>query len=564
MKFDQIPYERVEIDKYEAEFNSLLDELKNASNIDEASKAMTEIYAKRVEFDTSLELSYIRYTLDTGDSAQEEEANLVQSYQPRVIDLVNEYYKAINSSSLKAEIENKWGGHLLKIAEYAVSGFDPKIIEEKKIENKLASDYMKLKGTAEIEFNGEKLNLPGLRKYTVSEDREVRKAAHSARQDFFYNNRESFDKNLDELIKVRQKMAEKMGHKNFIALGYKWMSRLDYDQEMVESFRKQIVEEIVPLTRKLRARQLKRLAYEKLEDYDLRFHFLSGNPEPKGTPEEILMKAKKMYAELSPETDTFFNYMLDYNLMDVINRPGKADAGYCWSVSKYKHPFIFANFNGTAGDVDVLTHEAGHAFQFFESRNYDVLEYRETSADAAEIHSMSMEFLTYPWMQSFFEEDTDKYYFSHLNGCLLFLPYGCAVDHFQHILYEKPEMTPDERAATWKEMEALYMPDWPGNAHPNLESGRFFTSQGHIFESPFYYIDYVLAQICAFQFWIKARNNREAAWADYLKLCQAGGTGSFLELVELAGLESPFKDGTVKKVTSEISDYLDSIDDSKF
>jgi len=494
----------------------------------------------------------------------EEESNIVQSYNPRVIDLINEFYKILNDSPLKSEIEEVWGAHLLKLSEYNVSSFDPKIIEDKKIEAKLASDYMKLKGTAVIEFEGEKLNLPGIRKYAVSEDREVRKKALLATQDFFHKNHKAFDENLDQLIKVRHRMAQKMGHENFIPLGYKWMTRIDYDQKMVEGFRKQIVDEIVPLTRKLRAKQKARLGYDSLEDYDLGFKFLSGNPKPKGTPEEILMKAKKMYSELSPETDTFFNYMLDHDLMDVINRPGKADAGYCWSVSQYKHPFIFANFNGTAGDVDVLTHEAGHAFQYFESRKYDTLEYWHTSADAAEIHSMSMEFLTYPWMQSFFEEDTEKYYFSHLNGCLLFLPYGCAVDHFQHILYEKPEMTADERAAAWKEMEALYLPDWPANAHPNLESGRFFQKQGHIFESPFYYIDYVLAQICAFQFWLKARENRDEAWADYLKLCQAGGTGSFLELVELAGLESPFKEGTVKKVTTEISDYLDSIDDSKF
>jgi len=255
---------------------------------------------------------------------------------------------------------------------------------------------------------------------------------------------------------------------------------------------------------------------------------------------------------------------LKYDLLDVINRPGKADAGYCWCLSDYKHPFIFANFNGTSGDIDVLTHEAGHAFQYFKSRNYDIIEYRSPSSESAEIHAMSMEFLTYPWMEGFFKEDAEKYFFSHLNNSLLFMPYGCAVDHFQHIIYKNPNYTPNQRAGVWKEMQDLYLPDYKMDLTPYLESGRFWQKQAHIYEMPFYYIDYVLAQVCAIQFWQKSTENRTEAWGDYVRLCKAGGTMPFLKLVELANLKSPFEDGTVKGITTGILNHLNAIDDTRF
>jgi M3 family oligoendopeptidase len=271
-----------------------------------------------------------------------------------------------------------------------------------------------------------------------------------------------------------------------------------------------------------------------------------------------------MYHELSPDTDVFFSHMQSANLMDLVNRDGKATGGYCTYISKYEAPYIFSNFNGTSGDIDVLTHEAGHAFQVWSSRQFLFEEYHWPTADAAEIHSMSMEFFTWPWMHLFFGDQTNKYHFMHLAGAIQFLPYGVAVDEFQHMVYEKPEMSPSERNAAWRSLEKAYLPhrDYAGNEH--LEAGRFWHKQSHIFNSPFYYIDYTLAQICAFQFWVKDRQNHQNAWADYLRLCQAGGSHSFLDLVKLANLKSPFEDGCVQSVVNEIQDYLNSVDDSNF
>ena len=283
-----------------------------------------------------------------------------------------------------------------------------------------------------------------------------------------------------------------------------------------------------------------------------------------GTPDDILRGADTMYSELSKDTDRFFQFMRSNNLMDLVNRENKATGGYCTYIDGYKSPYIFSNFNGTSGDIDVLTHEAGHAFQVFLSRNKTITEYNWPTYEACEIHSMSMEFFTWKWMPLFFGEDADKYYFSHMSSALQFLPYGVAVDEFQHFVYENPTATPSVRNQKWREIEQKYLPHRQYDGNTFLENGGFWQKQNHIFASPFYYIDYTLAEICAFQFWKKDRENHQKAWTDYVRLCKAGGSMSFLKLVDLANLRSPFEDGCVESVVGDITNWLDSIDDSRF
>ena len=271
-----------------------------------------------------------------------------------------------------------------------------------------------------------------------------------------------------------------------------------------------------------------------------------------------------MYTDLSPETKEFFNFMRDNELMDLVNKEGKSTGGYCSFIGKYKAPYIFSNFNGTSGDIDVLTHEAGHAFQVYSSRNIGLDEYNWPTYEACEIHSMSMEFFTYPWMDLFFEHETDKYKFAHLASAIKFLPYGVAVDEFQHFVYENPTITSKERNEAWRKIERKYLPHIDYGDNLFLKNGGFWQKQSHIFSSPFYYIDYTLAQVCAFQFWKKDQENHTSAWNDYINLCQAGGSQSFLNLVKLANLMSPFQEDCVKSVIGTIKSWLDSVDDSKF
>ncbi len=561
LKFKDYKYERPDMKKLEGEFLELLKKFDDADSFEAQDEAMKEINDLRNEFDTMADLVYIRHTIDTTDEFYEKENNFIDEVRPIYEGLISKYYSSLVNSKFRKELEEKWNKQLFRIAQLILKTFSPEIIPDLQIENKLVSEYRKLRASAKIMFEGEERNLSQLIPFTQSKDRDIRKRANEAMADFFVETEEKFDEIYDKLVKVRDKISKKLGYKNFVELGYDRMMRSDYDAKMVANFRRQVLEEIVPVATELRGRQSKRLGLDSLKYYDEKFEFLSGNATPKGEPEWIIENGKKMYKELSNETHEFFTYMTDRELLDLVSKKGKAGGGYCTYVSNYKSPFIFSNFNGTSGDVDVLTHEAGHAFQVYSSREYEVPEYIWPTYEACEIHSMSMEFFAWPWMNLFFKEDEKKYKFAHLSDSILFIPYGVVVDEFQHWVYENPEATPEERKKAWSQIEEKYLPHRDYEDNDFLKRGGFWFRQGHIFTTPFYYIDYTLAQVCAIQFWIKSRENKEEAWQDYLRLCKAGGSKSFLELVKLANLKNPFVDGSIKSAVKPVQEWLDDIDD---
>jgi oligoendopeptidase, M3 family len=561
MKFNEYHYERPEVASFEKQFKELLSAFNAASRFEEQDAAMTGLNKLRSEFDTMQQIASIRHSIDTNDEFYKAEQDFFDENGPVVQEYITDYYRALVNSAFRTELEAKWGRQLFQLAELSLKTFSPEVIEDLQQENKLSTEYTKLIASAKIMFDGEERTLSQLSPFQQSTDRSVRKQASEASSGFMSENEAEFDRIYDELVKVRTRIAKKLGFANFVELGYARMSRTDYTAEMVANFRNQVLEHIVPVASKLKERQRERIGVDHLYYYDENLAFLTGNAKPKGSPDWIVENGARMYAELSPETDEFFRYMLDNGLMDLVAKKGKQGGGYCTYISEYGAPFIFSNFNGTAGDIDVLTHEAGHAFQVYESRSFAVPEYAFPTYEACEIHSMSMEFFTWPWMELFFKEDVDKYRFQHLAGSLLFLPYGVTVDEFQHFVYENPDATPAERKAAWREIEKKYLPHRDYEENSYLEHGAFWQRQGHIFGSPFYYIDYTLAQICAFQFWKRMHEDRTAAWADYLNLCRQGGSLSFTELVKVAGLISPFEDGCVTSVIGSIDSWLESVDD---
>ncbi|MGM0836658.1 MAG: M3 family oligoendopeptidase [Bacillota bacterium] len=563
MRFEEFAYTRPNMDEVESKYNAALVRFEGATSAQEQEEAIKEINEIRNELSTDFNLVYIRHSIDTTDEFYKEEQDFLDEIEPLTKALDTKYYKALVISPFRNELEKKWGTQLFSLADCELKTFDDSIIEDLQQENKLTTKYSKLIASAKIPFNGEELTLAQLDPFTESTDREMRKKASEAKFGFFNENKEEFDDIFDALVKLRTKIAQKLGYKNFVELGYARMTRTDYDADMVAKFRDQVKEYIVPLTEKLKERQQARIGVQDLKYYDEGFKFKTGNATPKGSPEWIIENGSKMYEELSQETKEFFQFMIDKNLMDLVAKKGKEAGGYCTYIPTYKTPYIFSNFNGTSGDIDVLTHEAGHAFQVYMSRDFDVPEYNWPTYEACEIHSMSMEFFTWPWMELFFKEDTEKYKFSHLSSAISFLPYGVTVDEFQHFVYENPEATPAERNKAWRDIEDKYLPnrDYDGNEY--LESGGFWQRQGHIYRTPFYYIDYTLAQICALQYWKLSQENPAVAWKSYLELCKLGGSKSFTELVKFAQLRSPFEDGCVESVVGEIENYLNKVDDKE-
>lgn len=566
MKFSEYVYERPDIEAAKREFQTLLDEFNQNISFEHQSTIISKIDDLRERVDAMMNLCYVRHTIDTTDKFYEQEIDFFNTRYPELNEFLTLYYQALIKSPFRQQLEEVWGKQLFTIADLSVRTFEPSILDGLVEENKLDTEYRKVKACAQIPFRGEVYNLSTIEPFELSKDRQTRQEAQNAKWGFFAQHAPQLEGIYDTLVKRRHNMAQQLGYKNYIPLGYARMRRSDYTPEMIASFRQQIVEHVVPVAQKLYDSQAKRLGLDKLKFYDEGFRFLTGNPTPKGDAVWMEERARKMYAELSQETNTFFNFMAERQLMDLVAKNGKETGGYCTYIGgKYRSPFIFSNFNGTSHDVTVLTHEAGHAFQCYEtSHSTELYDYLWPTYEACEIHSMAMEFLTWPWMNLFFEEDTDKFFYEHLGGAIRFLPYGCAVDEFQHVIYANPDMTTAERNAAWREIERKYLPqrDYAGNDF--LENGGFWQKQSHIFSSPFYYIDYVLAQICAFQFWMRCQNDRQGAWADYVKLCKLGGTQSFMELVRLSNLRSPFDTGCVAEVIKPIADFLDSIDDTKF
>ena len=563
MKFKDIEYKRPELEQLKKEYEERLVELEKAADKDEYLKVFKKLNELRGHIYTMKTLCYIRHSINTADEFYDRE----NAYWDQTMPQLQEFEAKMAKILLESPFRNKVDipETLYKLLDYTLKSFSPEIIEDMQEENRLVSEYGKLKSSARIEFDGEVYNLASIAPLMNSDDRDIRRRATQAYNRFFEDNEERFDEIYGRLVKVRDTMAKKLGYENYTPLGYIKMNRLDYDQDMVANYREQVIRDIVPLTVELRKKQAKRLGLEKLECYDLNYNFKSGNPKPHGTLDELVQAALKMYSEMSAETGEFFKMMVDNEMFDLPTRENKEMGGYCDGLFDYKMPFIFANANGTAGDVDVLTHEAGHAFQAYCTfKNVDIPDLCFPTMESAEIDSMSMEFFAHPYSEYFFKEEAEKYHYFHIVSALVFLPYGCLVDHFQHEVYNHPEMSPVQRKQTWRRLEKIYKPDVEYDGFDLLERGGFYFRQGHIFQSPFYYIDYTLAQVCALQFFVRMLKKDEEAWKDYVHICGLGGTRSFVEIVKAAHLKVPFEEGCLKEVASMMKEELEKIDDEEF
>jgi len=559
LPFEQWPFKVPSIKGAVKKIRIFTDEFKKASNQEEALKTWKKASRFSDRFSNEVTHVQVLYTLDTKNKKYEKAMNKLNEGLPVVQAANLDYQKALVASPYRPYLEKNLGSFLFQMIDYSLKGFDEKIVPEAQKENELTMKYGALIASAQIPFRGGTYNLPQMGKFMQDLDRTTRKEASEAYYAYLETIKDQIEGIYGELVKVRTEMARKLGFKNYVELGYIRMNRFDYNPEMVAAYRDQIKEIVTPLAGKIIKNQFKRTGIKKPEIYDLSLTFKDGNPIPLGTTFEKIAHAQKMYDELSPETSYFFKYMVDHHVLDLEARAGKQSGGYMTYFPKYKIPFIFSNFNSTAGDVDVLTHEFGHSFQAYMARNIKIPEYRSPTLESCEIDSMSMEFFAEPWMNLFFDDPT-KYRYSHLADSICFLPYGVTVDEFQHWVYEHPEATPAERDQEWHDLEVKYTPYkvacYRGCKY--MADGHRWLTQSHIFENPFYYIDYTLAQVMAFQFFNLDRKNHKLAWARYLKLCKMGGKYPFVNLVKKDRMKSPFDEGVVKKTIRPLVKVLKS------
>lgn len=557
VSFSEMEYSRPDMEALKETIEKCTEKVKAAKSAAEVKDAYFTVQEKDEAASTMYSLASVRNTIDTNDEFYDSEIAWLREAFANLIPQTNAWAKALTESVFRKELEDELGSQLFKQLDAELMTSDEKIISETIREGELKQAYQKETAVATTDFRGESCNFYGLLKHMNSTDRAERKEAFEAWAGLYEKISEKLDDQYLQLVKLRTEKAKKMGFKTYTDMAYIERGRFDYTKEDAERFREQVRKIITPAVQEIYEKQRNILGVDEFHYYDEFLTFPDGNAVPIGTTAELVEKAHKMYKEMSSETGEFFDFMTKYELFDLETRPGKRMGGYMTRFPEYKAPFIFSNFNGTEADVDVLTHEAGHAFQgYLAMRSIPVAALTGSTAEINEIHSMSMEHFAYPWMGSFFGDKEEKYITAHLKGALCTIPYLVSVDEFQHVVYENPDMTPSDWRKAWREIEKKYMPwrDYDGNEF--LENGGFWMQKQHIFLYPFYYIEYALAQVCAFQYYGRMKEDRSAAWEDYLRLCRAGGTKGYYELLEIGNLMNPFKDGTVEKSTKHVIEEI--------
>ena len=559
MKVSELPYKRVTLEEVTSVMEDVLSRIRNAKSTDDILSAREDYLKILLDYTTFTALAYMRYSINTVDEFYVAENAYYDEIGPSVQNYNVQFASALLDSPFRAELEEKLSPVLFQSLEVARKAMSPEIVEDMVEENKLVREYSDLMSGMEFTFRGETMPRAMLMKYAKSEDRETRRECFEVLGRGLEAHQAELDSIYDRMVHVRDRMAKKMGYRNFIELGYHRMGRLCYDEEKVRVFRENILRDVVPVVARLRTENAKRLGIENYMLYDDGVVIPGGDPTPFGK-DEIFAAAREMYHAMGDETAKFIDMMLENDAFDVDSRKNKWGGGYCTEFPKFKQPFILANFNGTAGDVDVVTHEAGHAFNaFLIADNRFALELGCGGMETAETHSMSMEFFAWPYMEKFFGDKAGDYRFMHALESFSFLPYGTMVDAFQHIVYENPDMTPAERDAAWLDLEKQFRPHISAEGIPYLEKGTRWQYQMHIYESPFYYIDYCLAQTAAFCFLLASREDYDDAFARYLRFSRQGGEKVWTDLLEEAGFPSPFTPGALKTLAERVEALLDGL-----
>ena len=552
-KFRDIVYERPFLNTVRKQAAAWLNEFKKAGSFEEADGLFLNIQKKLEEVMTQNTIAYIRNTMDMSNPFYDDEISFFNRLMPKMMLPIKKTGEALLKSPFRSQFEEKYGSHMLKDTEEQQKLIKLSIVFPSIRENELCTDYSRTAASCSTEFMGETCNFYGLLRHMQSPDRAERKAAFEAWAGLYEGIAPELETQYGRLVELRCIIANRLGFKSYIDYVYPSRGRYDYGPDKVAEFREAVRKYVTPVCERMYREQADRLGIDKLQWYDEDLVFPDGNARPIGTPEELTEKARQMYEEMSPETGEFFDFMTRYELYDFVTRENKHLGGYCTFLQDLKAPFIFSNFNGTSADINVLTHEAGHAFQaYYASRRMPLHSMTGSTSEVNEIHSMAMELFAYPYMERFFGADTDKYRYAHFIDAFRSIPYLVSVDEFQHRVFAEPGSGPSDWRRFWKETEQKYMPWRSYDGNEFLESGGFWMQKQHVFLYQFYYVDYALAQIDAFALYRKQLAG-EDAWGSYLKLCGMGGKYGYFETLERAGIPMPLDEDTVKE-TAEFAE----------
>ncbi|WP_209451823.1 M3 family oligoendopeptidase [Lactimicrobium massiliense] len=560
--FDEMKYERPDLDQVQDELSGYVKDLKKAENYSQARDVFLAQDKALRHVATLSTLAQIRHDINTNDGYYKAENEFWLAAAPHLQEQEQAFTDALLVSPFRSDFEKEFGRIVFLNAEIARKAFSADNIPDMQKENQLAQDYENLLASAQVPFEGKTYTLSQMTPFKNDPDDARRLAAWKAEGQWYKDHQPQMDEIYDQLVHLRDAMGRRMGYEGYTTLGYYRMDRNCYTKEDLAKFRDAVAKYVVPVAERVYKAQAERLGVSYPMNFaDAALEFRSGNAKPAGSADDIIAAGTKFYDELSPETSEFFHAMKDMKLMNLLSTEGKAGGGYCTDLGDYHMPFIFANFNGTQGDVEVITHEAGHAFEAYLNRSRVPMRTMWPTMEACECHSMSMEFFGQEWADDFFGKDARKYRYSHVAGAIRFIPYGTAVDEFQHEIYAHPELTPRQRHDVWKKLCGKYMPWYRLDGEiPFYSDGEHWQLKHHIYSSPFYYIDYCLAQTVSLQFWAMIQKDEKTAWNTYMAYTEQGGSDTWTNMLKKAGLASPFDGSTLKDICEKAGQYLDAYD----
>ena len=537
-------------------YDALRDRLDRIASDDDALAFFAAWEAERRVYASWKSIAELRFHQNTRDDRARADADALNELNVLTEQREAEIKGRLLESPHRPALERTLGAYLFARWQNDLASFDAALADDFVAEAELVNEYTALLGGARVVFRGESLSLAAMARFAEDDDRAIRRAASEATWSFFADSAEQLDDLFDGLVRRRAIMAGKLGLRTYTELAYRRMGRTDYDAGDVARFREEIRAEIVPLAEEIAARQATALGLPHLMPWDEQVFDAGGRLRAPESVDAMVAALRAALGAMHPELGAFVDLMTGNNLMDLGARDGKAGGAFCTSFPSLGLPYVFASMTGTSRDVGTVVHETGHAFQDFSSRHKPALEYLIPTAEAGEIHSMSLEFLTFPHYERFLGDDAGRFCAQHLAMQLLMLPYIAAVDEFQELVYASPGASPAERRAMWQRLERTYLP-WRNTGDiPHIAAGGLWQRQRHIYAFPFYYIDYGLAMCCALQLWSRSREDHAGAVATYVRLCERGGELPFLSLVKSAGLQSPFEPGALRDVAALAREFF--------
>ena len=500
---------------------------------------------------------YIDMTCHTDDEEiQKSWMQFVENVQPKL----SEYSDILNRRLVEHEslddLPERFG-ILVKGIKTDIAIFREENIPLSTRVTKLVTEYNEICGAQMVEFDGEQKTFAQMAIYFENTDRKIREDAWKAVSERRFEDNERVSEIYDELIQIRHKIATNAGFEGFQQYMFASMHRFDYSIEDCLEFHESIETVCQPLRHRTDGERMRDLGVDSLRPWDMGVD-VKGRPplQPFNDVQEMVDGCSRIFHNMSEELGNYFDQLDANDCLDLDSRKGKAPGGYQYYLQKSRLPFIFMNAAGTQRNIETMIHEAGHAFHSFYSGHLDLIHERDSPIEFAEVASMSMELLTHPHWEEFYDnKDADRARRKHLEDIISFMPWMATIDAFQHWVYANPNHSREERAEKWLELGERFGPKVDMTGFEDIHKVSW-QRQGHLFGVPFYYVEYGIAQLGALQMWKYHRRDTQDALDRYKAGLSLGYTRGLTELFQASGLELSFSESYVGELIGEIDEAL--------